>query len=93
MLRKVFALAAAHNTTVMVHSFYDSPGLLAALHATTALGGNDSLIEWRHLELEAQLHGPVIPPRNGCIAVPTGPGLGLESDIDVIRDFRVSPSV
>jgi L-alanine-DL-glutamate epimerase-like enolase superfamily enzyme len=32
-LRKVFALADAHNATVMVHSFYDGPGLLANVHA------------------------------------------------------------
>lgn len=36
MLRKVFALANAHNVTVMVHSFYDGPGLLANVHASSA---------------------------------------------------------
>ncbi len=90
-LRKVFALAAAHNTTVMVHSFYDGPGLLAAVHATAALGGDESLVEWRYLDLEAQLYGPAILPREGCIAVPSGPGLGLDPDPDVIRDYRVAP--
>jgi L-alanine-DL-glutamate epimerase-like enolase superfamily enzyme len=38
-LSKVFAMANAHNTTVRIHTFYDGPGLLAAVHANAALGG------------------------------------------------------
>ena len=37
-LRKIFPLAAVQNIPVMPHSFYDGPGLLAAIHATAALG-------------------------------------------------------
>jgi len=37
-LIKVFPLASVHNIPVMPHSFYDGPGLLAAIHATAALG-------------------------------------------------------
>jgi L-alanine-DL-glutamate epimerase-like enolase superfamily enzyme len=88
-LRKVFALANAHNTSVMVHTFYDGPGLLAAVHASAALGGADSLVEWRYFDLEAQLYGDAIIPKNGAIAVPQGPGLGIEPNPDVIRDYRV----
>jgi L-alanine-DL-glutamate epimerase-like enolase superfamily enzyme len=31
-LRKIFPIAAVHNIPVMPHSFYDGPGLLAAIH-------------------------------------------------------------
>ncbi len=89
-LRKVFALAAAHNATVMVHSFYDGPGLLASVHASAAWGGPNALLEWRYLDLEAQLYGDAILPRHGAIAVPQGPGLGIEPDPDVIRDYRLA---
>jgi L-alanine-DL-glutamate epimerase-like enolase superfamily enzyme len=89
-LRKIFPLAAAHNVTVMVHSFYDGPGLLANLHASAALGGPGAMVEWRYFDLEAQLYGDAIIPKNGALAVPRGPGLGLEPDTDVIREFRVS---
>ena len=88
-LRKVFALAAAHNTSVMVHTFYDGPGLLASVHATAALGDAESLVEWRYFDLEAQLYGNAIVPKDGCIAVPEGSGLGMEPNLDVIRDYRV----
>lgn len=89
-LRKVFALAGAHNTTVMVHTFYDGPGLLASVHASAALGGPNALVEWRYFDLEAQLYGDAIIPKRGAIKVPQGPGLGIEPDPDVIRDYRMT---
>jgi L-alanine-DL-glutamate epimerase-like enolase superfamily enzyme len=86
-LRKVFALAAAHNVTVMPHTFYDGPGLLAGVHANAALG-QDSLVEWRYFDLEARLYGDALLPKDGAITVPQGPGLGLEPDPEVIRRYR-----
>jgi L-alanine-DL-glutamate epimerase-like enolase superfamily enzyme len=88
-LQKVFPLAAAHNATVMVHTFYDGPGLLASVHTSAALGGGKSMIEWRFFDLEAQLYGDAIVPKEGHIAVPQGPGLGLEPNPDVIRDYSI----
>ncbi|WP_092137815.1 mandelate racemase/muconate lactonizing enzyme family protein [Cupriavidus sp. YR651] len=89
-LKKVYALANANNVTVMVHTFYDGPGLLASVHASAALGGPDALVEWRYFDLEAQLYGDAIIPKNGAFAVPQGAGLGLEPSADVIRDYRVA---
>jgi len=88
-LRKVYALAQAHNTEVRVHTFYDGPGLLASVHASAALGGPRSIVEWRYFDLEAQLYGDAIIPKDGRIGVPQGPGLGLEPNPDVIRDYRI----
>jgi L-alanine-DL-glutamate epimerase-like enolase superfamily enzyme len=89
-LRKVFALAAARNVTVMVHSFYDGPGLLAAIHASAALGTGDSMIEWRDFDLEATLYRDALRVENGRIQVPQGPGLGIEPDPDVLRIYAVT---
>src|SRR6266404_1488960 len=88
-LQKVFALAAANATVVMVHSFYDGPGLLASVHASAALGSKDSLVEWRYFDLEAQLYGEAMLPKNGMISVPQGPGLRFDPDADVVRNFQV----
>lgn len=41
----------------MPHSFYDGPGLLAALHTSAALGTTDTMIEWRYFKLEAHVYG------------------------------------
>jgi L-alanine-DL-glutamate epimerase-like enolase superfamily enzyme len=88
-LCKVFTAAALRNVTMMPHSFYDGPGLLAAIHATAALGTADSMIEWRYLDLEAQVYGDALTPENGRIAVPQGPGLGIDPDSDVIHAYRL----
>jgi L-alanine-DL-glutamate epimerase-like enolase superfamily enzyme len=87
-LRKIFPLAAIHNIPVMPHSFYDGPGLLAAIHATAALGTTDSMIEWRWFDLEATIYGGVFTPKRGRIAVPQGPGLGIDPDPNVIKTYR-----
>ena len=86
-LCKVFPIAAVHNVTVMAHTFYDGPGLLAGIHATAALGTADSMIEWRCFDLEAQLYGGALTPESGRISVPQGPGLGIEPDATVIRTY------
>src|SRR5271156_3284014 len=75
-LRKVFPLAAVHNIPVTLHSFYDGPGLLAAIHATAALGTTDSMIEWRQFDLEATIYGSALGAKQSRISVPQGPGLG-----------------
>jgi len=86
-LAKVFVLARAHNATVMPHSFYDGPGLLAAVHVNAALG-RGSLVEWRYFDLEARLYGDRMVPRDGTIEVPSGPGLGFDPDPAVIARYR-----
>jgi L-alanine-DL-glutamate epimerase-like enolase superfamily enzyme len=87
-LRKIFPLAAIHNIPVMPHSFYDGPGLLAAVHATATLGTADSMIEWRWFDLEATIYGEALSAKNGRISVPQKPGLGIDPDPDVIRVYR-----
>ena len=89
-LGKVFAMSNANNTTVRIHTFYDGPGLLAAMHANAALGGPGAMVEWRYFDLEAQLCGDAITPKNGQVSVPQGPGLGFEPSADVIRKYRLS---
>jgi L-alanine-DL-glutamate epimerase-like enolase superfamily enzyme len=71
----------------MPHTFYHGPGLLAAVQVTAALGMPDSMIEWRHSDLEAHPYGAALTPDHGQIAVPQGPGLGLDPDPDVLRAF------
>jgi L-alanine-DL-glutamate epimerase-like enolase superfamily enzyme len=86
-LRKIFPIAAVRNVTVMPHSFYDGPGLLAAIHVTAALGTPDAMIEWRCFDLEAQLYGGALTPKGGRIVVPQKPGLGIDPDLNVIRAY------
>jgi L-alanine-DL-glutamate epimerase-like enolase superfamily enzyme len=87
-MRKVFPLAAAHNVAVMPHSFYDGPGLPAAIHVTAAFGTADSMIEWRRFDLEAHIYGGALAPMQGRISVPQGPGLGIEPDPKAIGTYQ-----
>jgi L-alanine-DL-glutamate epimerase-like enolase superfamily enzyme len=87
-LCKVFPIAAVHNATVMPHSFYDGPGLLAAIQVMAALGAVDAMIEWRYFDLETQIYGDALRSERGRVNVPQGPGLGLDPDPDVIRAYR-----
>jgi L-alanine-DL-glutamate epimerase-like enolase superfamily enzyme len=89
-MTKIFAMANAHNVAVMVHCFYDGPGLLANVQANAALGGPGAMVEWRYFDLEAQLYGDAIVPKDGAMAVPQRPGLGLEPRADVIRKYRLA---
>jgi L-alanine-DL-glutamate epimerase-like enolase superfamily enzyme len=45
------------------------------------------MIEWRYFDLEAQLYGSVLTPVNGRISVPQQPGLGIDPDPNVIREY------
>jgi L-alanine-DL-glutamate epimerase-like enolase superfamily enzyme len=89
-LSRVFALGNVNNTMVLVHTFYDGPGLLAAIHTSAALGGPGAIVEWWYFDLEAQLYGDDIIPENGAIAVPQSAELGLEPRADVIRDYHLA---
>jgi L-alanine-DL-glutamate epimerase-like enolase superfamily enzyme len=87
-LCKVFAVAAIRNVTVMPHTFYHGPGLLAAMHATAALGTADAMIEWRYSDLEAHIYGDALTAERGRVPIPQGPGLGVDPDPDVIHAYR-----
>jgi L-alanine-DL-glutamate epimerase-like enolase superfamily enzyme len=86
-LRQLFPIAAVRNVTVTPLCFYDVPGLLANIHTTAALGTADAMIEWRYFDLEAQIYGGRLNPANGRISVPQRPGLGINPDPDVIREY------
>ncbi len=87
-LCKVFGLAASRNVTVLPHTFYHGPGLLAAVHATAALGTAGAMIEWRYTDLAARAYGDAVLPQGGRIQVPQGPGLGADPDPQVLRRYR-----
>ena len=86
-LVKVFPVAALRNVTVMPHTFYDGPGLLAGMHTAAVLGTADTMIEWRFFDLEAQIYGGALLPKDGRILLPQGPGLGIDPHPDAINAF------
>lgn len=86
-MRKVVALAEAANVSVVPHSPYFGPGLLATLHIAASAAA-EMLIERLYVDLEAPLFGDLVDARNGMMRVPQGPGLGAEPDASVIERCR-----
>jgi L-alanine-DL-glutamate epimerase-like enolase superfamily enzyme len=85
--RKVFALAEAFNVRLAPHTPYFGPGLLAGLQLNAAHPAADMLVEWFYFDLETTLYGDAILPRNGCISIPRGSGLGLDPDAAVLAKY------
>ncbi len=76
-LLEVVALARAAGVAMAPHSPYFGPGLLATLHLLAALPEAEP-IEVYFADLDGPPHGAALAVREGAIAVPQGPGLGLE---------------
>lgn len=87
-MHKVFALADAHNVVVAPHSPYLGPGFAATLHLAATLPYAVQ-IERVYIELEASPFGSMIDLKDGVLAVPPGPGLGVEPDASLLQRYRV----
>ena len=74
----VLELARRNGVTVVPHSPYFGPGLLATLHLLAAMEEEQPL-EVYFADL-ARPPYPALVPQGGFVAVPEGPGLGLEPD-------------
>ena len=89
-LRKVMALADAFGVEVVPHSAYYGPGLLASIHCIAAMP-RETMVERYDADFaENPLHDAINPGPDGRIAVPQGPGLGLDPDPKVIERLRVA---
>ena len=89
-MRKVTALAEAFGVNVVPHSAYFGPGLIASIHCIAAMP-DESLVERYDADFAVNpLHDAISPKADGRIAVPQGPGLGIDPDPAVIAKLRVS---
>jgi L-alanine-DL-glutamate epimerase-like enolase superfamily enzyme len=86
-LRKVAALAEAFGVTVVPHSAYFGPGLLASIHCIAAMAA-ETLVERFYCDFADNPLGDAIHPKNGRIAVPQGPGLGVDPDARLVQRLR-----
>ena len=87
-MRKIFALGEAFGVTVVPHSPYFGPGLLASIHVCAA-AAREVWIERYYCDFAETPFGEQIIPRNGDFAVPQAPGLGTDPDAAIIARMRV----
>ena len=86
-LRRVMTLAEAFGVSVVPHSAYFGPGLLASIHCIAAMPA-ESLVERFYCDFAQNPLGEAIHPRAGRIAVPQGPGLGVDPDPRLLATLR-----
>jgi L-alanine-DL-glutamate epimerase-like enolase superfamily enzyme len=85
-MKKIAALAAAANLTLVPHSFYFGPGLAATLHVIASTPGVP-YVEFPPGTLEAPLLAEPILCERGMVRVGTRPGLGADPDPDVLARY------
>jgi D-galactarolactone cycloisomerase len=88
-LRRVMALAETFGVQIVPHSAYFGPGLLASIHCIAAMPA-ESLVERFYCDFAANPLGDAIHPKHGRIAVPQGPGLGVDPDPKLVEKLRTS---
>jgi L-alanine-DL-glutamate epimerase-like enolase superfamily enzyme len=88
-LRRVMTLAETSGVQVVPHSAYFGPGLLASIHCVAAMTG-DAPVERFYCDFDENPLGDAIHPRRGRIAVPQGPGLGVDPDPRLIQKLRTA---
>lgn len=78
------------NTRILIVNLMNLHGQCGAwaLRVMAAMQ-NEVVCEHRNCNLEVNPMGDCCTARGGCIAVPDGPGLGVEPDLKVIERFRV----
>ncbi|MEP7261277.1 MAG: mandelate racemase/muconate lactonizing enzyme family protein [Usitatibacter sp.] len=85
---KIAALCEAHGVELVPHCALFGPGQVATVHLHAALR-TSPVFERLFCDFDAELWGDAMVPKKGRIAVPQGPGLGLEPDAGVIAKYRI----
>ncbi len=88
--RKIAALASAYGVPVAPHTGASGAlSIAAAVHFASSLG---NFYVYEHMYTENPLRtdilkDPILEFRDGCVGVPTGPGLGIEIDKEKVEKF------
>jgi L-alanine-DL-glutamate epimerase-like enolase superfamily enzyme len=85
-LLRVARAAEKHQVSLMPHSAYFGPGLLATLHVLATLEGAP-IIERFYCEIPVELCGEAARVNKGFMRVPDAPGLGFDPDPEVLKKY------
>jgi len=88
-MRKVMTLGEMFGVQVVPHSAYFGPGLLASIHCIAAMA-SESPVERFYCDFAENPLNDAIHPKDGRIAVPQGPGLGVDPDPRLLEKLRTA---
>jgi L-alanine-DL-glutamate epimerase-like enolase superfamily enzyme len=88
VMRDIYTLANQASVAVAPHSAYFGPGLVATAHVTAALS-RAPLVERLYCDLSDNPFGNWYEPVDGYLALPQGPGLGVEPDLKMLDKLSV----
>jgi D-galactarolactone cycloisomerase len=87
--RDIIVAANTANVAIAPHSAYFGPGLIATAHLVAALG-RAPMVERLYCDLTESPFGDWYEPVNGHLAVPQGPGLGIDPDPTILDRLSVA---
>lgn len=90
-VKKIAVLASTAGVTVVPHSFYFGPGLAATLHVAATLTGG-GLVELPSFRHEISMLEEPITAKDGTVAPPSGPGLGVAINPEAVRRYGLASS-
>ncbi|WP_428537882.1 mandelate racemase/muconate lactonizing enzyme family protein [Rhodopila sp.] len=85
---EVATLAKAFAVRLVPHNAYFGAGYLASLHVNAAVSP-EAPFERLFVDLEASPYHELVEARGGKVVVPSGPGLGRDPDMEVLRRYLV----
>jgi D-galactarolactone cycloisomerase len=88
-MRDIIAAANKANVAVAPHSAYFGPGLIATAHLGAALS-RAPMVERLYCDLTESPFGDWYEPVDGYLAVPQGPGLGIDPDPAILEKLSVA---
>jgi D-galactarolactone cycloisomerase len=90
-IRKIAAMAAAHQKPLSFHTWGDAVALAASIHLSAAIKECIVMeLDYTYNPLRAELLCEPVEFRSGCLCVPDAPGLGIEIAPDALEKFAYS---
>lgn len=88
IMRDIVEAANKANVAFAPHSAYFGPGLIATAHVSAALA-RAPMIERLYCDLTESPFGDWYEPVDGYLALPQGPGLGIDPNPGILERLRV----
>ena len=88
-IREILTHGATAGTRIVCHCGYLGAGFLATLHLTAGLPEGE-WVERLSIDVADSPYGAWAEPENGHVRLPTGPGLGCDPDMALVKRYSIA---